>query len=330
MKILVFEYIVGGGFAGQALPPSLAAEGGMMLQALLDDLKSLPHLTILLPLDRRYQGLALPSNAEVVPITDDDNVIRRLPELIARCDAIWPIAPESGGVLADIAESIRAQGKISLLSSPEAVRLCGDKHATYLALSNHGIPAVETRRLTSQDGPGFSRSVIKPFDGVGCIGSVIVDQPQAVSKLYKKLEHPELYVIQPYCEGRAISLSCLFGNGKAWLICCNEQRTAIVGDRFVLMGCVVNIENPSREGYQGMVEQIAQVLPGLWGYVGIDIIETPDKGPLVLEINPRLTTSYVGIRGATGVNIAEQVLRLLQSEPDTRQSQRCTINITIE
>jgi predicted ATP-grasp superfamily ATP-dependent carboligase len=48
-------------------------------------------------------------------------------------------------------------------------------------------------------------------------------------------------------------------------------------------------------------------VPGLWGYCGVDFIETPE-GPVVVEINPRLTMSYVGLRDATGINPAELVL----------------------
>jgi len=35
----------------------------------------------------------------------------------------------------------------------------------------------------------------------------------------------------------------------------------------------------------------------------------------VLEINPRLTTSFVGIYDALGINIAEAVLQLVHGEP---------------
>ena len=37
MKILVFEYITGGGFNKHELPDALANEGRLMLQALLDN-----------------------------------------------------------------------------------------------------------------------------------------------------------------------------------------------------------------------------------------------------------------------------------------------------
>jgi predicted ATP-grasp superfamily ATP-dependent carboligase len=47
----------------------------------------------------------------------------------------------------------------------------------------------------------------------------------------------------------------------------------------------------------------------LFGYVGVDLIAT-DSCPVVLEINPRLTTSYVALKDALGANPAAQVLAL--------------------
>ena len=61
--------------------------------------------------------------------------------------------------------------------------------------------------------------------------------------------------------------------------------------------------------YAGLASAVARALPGLWGYCGVDFIET-DSGPQVLEVNPRLTTSYAGLRRATGLNCAQLVLDL--------------------
>jgi predicted ATP-grasp superfamily ATP-dependent carboligase len=41
----------------------------------------------------------------------------------------------------------------------------------------------------------------------------------------------------------------------------------------------------------------------------VDLLDTAN-GPMVLEINPRLTTSCSGLRAATGVNVAARVLGL--------------------
>jgi predicted ATP-grasp superfamily ATP-dependent carboligase len=59
-----------------------------------------------------------------------------------------------------------------------------------------------------------------------------------------------------------------------------------------------------------LADRIAAAIPGLWGYVGVDLVLTRD-GPVVLEINPRLTTSYCGMGQALGINTAGLVLSLL-------------------
>ena len=46
------------------------------------------------------------------------------------------------------------------------------------------------------------------------------------------------------------------------------------------------------------------LVPGLRGYIGVDLIlDEHAPGVSVVEINPRLTTSYVGLRAALGQNL---------------------------
>lgn len=326
MKILVFEYIIGGGLAGQALPASLLAEGRMMLQALLDDLKLLPQLQVIVTLDDRCSGLSLPANAQVVRLAQTDDIRQILPELIRQSDAVWPIAPETDGVLAKIARQVIVRQKKLLLSDPDTVSLCADKLATYHRLLTKGIPVVETHLLADLTKHPFMDSVIKPIDGVGCQGNRII---QAAEKWPKIVGNYERYVIQPLVSGQAISLSCLFKQGKAWLLCCNQQQVVITRNRFNLQACRVNTPNDCQTFYQTVIDQVAEAMPGLWGYVGIDIIESDAQGPLILEINPRLTTSYVGIKQATGINLAEQVLNLLNGEPCLEHINHQSVNVII-
>jgi predicted ATP-grasp superfamily ATP-dependent carboligase len=56
---------------------------------------------------------------------------------------------------------------------------------------------------------------------------------------------------------------------------------------------------------------------GLQGYVGIDLIlgAAPDgAGDSVIEINPRVTTSYIGLRHLCRDNLAEKMLRVAKGE----------------
>ena len=329
MKILVFEYICGGGLAGQALPASLLAEGSMMLQALVAELKGLPEVDLLVVLDERCVDLVLPAELEIAWLDSQKSVLKQLLDLMAACDAVWPIAPETAGILAYIAGMVRSQGKILLLSAPETVALCGDKWATYQHLSAAGLPVVASCLLNDFQSGGTGPWVLKPRDGISCQGGQLVHELPALQELAVAAAEPEQWLVQPYCAGQAISLSGLFKHGKAWLLCCNQQQVAVVDNHFVLRACVVNVANPRRDFYQGLLEKIAAAIPGLWGYIGIDLLETQANGPLLLEINPRLTTSYVGIREATGINVAEHVLALIAAEPVLQTSWKREITIQI-
>ncbi|MGY6274792.1 ATP-grasp domain-containing protein [Methylomonas sp. MgM2] len=326
MKVLIFEYITGGGLAGQELPSKLAAEGRMMLQALLEELTSLHEVKLVLPLDARCKDFSLPPNVQVLPVAKNDNIHSVLQELTGEVDMVWPIAPETGGTLAVIARQVKANNKILLASEPDTIALCGNKWDTYCKLKAFALPVVETLLFSEFKVRPFARSVIKPVDGVGCEGSLIQD---GLSALKLPVGGPAAYLFQPFVDGQAISLSCLFKQGQAWLLSCNRQDVTVENRQFRLRNCLVNISTRYRAYYQRLIQQIAQAIPGLWGYVGIDLIESVDRGPLILEINPRLTTSYVGIGRATGINVAEQVLCLLKGEPELIFTDQQTIRVVI-
>ena len=56
-------------------------------------------------------------------------------------------------------------------------------------------------------------------------------------------------------------------------------------------------------------------LPGLRGFVGIDVIASEGHAPVLIEINPRLTCAYVGLSRRLGRNLAREMLGLHGLEP---------------
>ena len=68
-------------------------------------------------------------------------------------------------------------------------------------------------------------------------------------------------------------------------------------------------------------------LPGLRGYVGVDLVLT-DTGPVVIEVNPRLTTAYLGVRAVLDENVAAMALAAcegtLPEQPIARRRVRFT------
>jgi len=329
LRVLIFEFITGGGFAAEQWPESLASEGAMMLQALVSELKRLPHIQVVIMLDWRCRKMDLLSQTESIVVQKNQNFSQILQETMAGCDAVWPIAPEMDFILLDIAKLAETLHKTAILSTPEAVKLCSNKLATIKCLQEHHINVCDTQLLSNVVAYPNVQSVIKPIDGVGCEQSFIISCQDHYQQVITAIDNSEKYIIQPFIKGQSLSLSCLFKEGKAWLLCCNEQQVLIAKGQFQLQLCAVNIPHHSHENYQKLLEKIAQAIPGLWGYIGIDIINTDMNGPVILEINPRLTTSYVGIHSATGINVAEQVIQLLTSDPVITRKDNRQVNVTI-
>jgi len=91
----------------------------------------------------------------------------------------------------------------------------------------------------------------------------------------------------------------------------NEQRIAVFDNQLHYMGSTVNGVRDLERQCWALAEQVLAALPGLWGYVGIDFIMGAD-GPVVLEVNPRVTVSHAGLRQSTSHNPAGLLIELLR------------------
>lgn len=281
MRIIAWEYVTGGGGA-RSDNGAMAAEGAMMAEALMRDLGDI---------------------AEVEAV-----LARELAPALADCDAFWPIAPETDGALEEATRRARAADRIVLNSAADAVAIASSKRATARRLADCGIPVVATRPLGERP-PSSNGWVVKPDKGTGAADARIITRPDELEQHAAALRDP---VVQPYVPGTPLSLSVIAQDGNAWLLSCNLQRVDHVGDGFAYRGSVVGGAEHRRDVLLPIAKAVAAALPGLWGHVGIDLIDGP-SGPEVLEINPRITTSYVGLRDSLGVNPAGLVTALLKA-----------------
>ncbi|MFN5745446.1 MAG: ATP-grasp domain-containing protein [Methylococcaceae bacterium] len=314
MKILIFEYITGGGLLGRDLPTSLAAEGELMLTALLSDLSAMPTLTLTVLRDARLPVPPVGAHdVRWILLNQDDNTDLRFSVELQIADAVWPIAPETSGILEHLCRQIETAGKHLLTSPAAAVSLTASKYATTERLAAFGIPVIASRRWPGDriDSPPTLPVVVKPDDGAGCEGIRII---RTVSDWYDfahTSRHGE-WVLQAVTEGEALSLSGLFANGKAVLLSINQQHIISADDRYTLRGCAVNLTATDRERYANLLDTVASAVPELWGYAGVDLLRTP-TGLRVMEINPRLTTAYAGLSRSLGLNVARMTLDLLET-----------------
>ncbi|MBL6935202.1 MAG: ATP-grasp domain-containing protein [Alphaproteobacteria bacterium] len=318
MRIFICEYITGGGLQSEDLPPSLVSltrEGEMMLAALVGDLSAVQTGVgeIIVSRDPRLPAPSL--SATFVSPEDGEDIWAFWGRHMENADAFWPIAPETDGAMERLCHMAKERGVVLLASTPKAIRITASKRATAALLREGGVAVVpcysegDEIPPSSQQHPGGW--VVKPDDGAGAEETRIL--PGAEEARDWLGEHPG-HIIQPYMEGEVASLSLLCRDGQASLLSCNRQRITMAGGDIRVQAIEVGGMENHREAFSALADAIAALLPGLWGYNGIDVI-CGTEGITVLEINPRLTTSYVGLGESLGVNPAGLVLGLLEEKP---------------
>lgn len=308
MKILAFEYVTGGGMLDDSRMPDLAPEGDAMLRALVHDLRLIPGVEVLVLRDPRL-AQDVPGSFPAPGVAHDFRPAFR--DAVLACDAVWPIAPETDGILLDITNDILDCGRAVLNSRPDAVRVASSKRATHALLERHGIPSI--RCFDTEDAIPMSVDavIVKPDDGAGCLETHLFRDRSALRGWLRESAATGC-VLQPYVAGEPRSLSLVCGGGRGRLLACNRQRIGIAGGTLRFEGVDVGVAKDNDGTYAKLAARLCEALPGLWGYCGVDIVEAAD-GPTVVEINPRLTTSYVGLRQAAGCNPAALVLGMMES-----------------
>lgn len=309
--------------ASQALPSSgehssAGFRSEILLRALLSDVALVADLQVTILSTGGGRMAGLPNDAAgvtVVSIEDGDRAAI-VDSCMKSADVVWPLAPESNGLLEAISKDVQRHAKILLGSSPDAVHLTGSKYRTAQALQAVDIDVVPTYRAHTQFPADHGAWVVKPDDGAGCSDTHIFLTLSAAREWI--LARHGNYVLQPYLYGRPLSLTLLCGVDDVFLLGCNDQHIAVSDNQFHYMGSTVNSMEDSNGHLARLARRVVAAIPGVWGYVGIDLIMT-DKGPVVLEVNPRVTMSHGGLHASLGVNPAQMLFDVLHhGHCDTR------------
>ena len=290
MLVFVCETVTGGGLVDQDLPTSLITEGTLMRDTLIGDIEDLPGMRVITTHDAR---LSPPPRGTSTPVNPGDEPWAMWGHLASEADCCWPIAPETEGLLERLVEMLRARGRRVVACDDETLRDCASKARTAEVLAKAGIAVVPTWRQgdipASQSGP----FILKPDDGAGAAGVRIVE-----SLPTEKL--PGNIIVQPLVEGMAASLTLLCQSGRSHVLSANEQHIDTIDGQLHFSGVTVG-GLPITDELRALSDKVSAAFPGLHGIVGLDYIVTKD-GPVVVEVNPRLTTSYAGLRRSLGIN----------------------------
>jgi predicted ATP-grasp superfamily ATP-dependent carboligase len=291
MRILVYEYACALAEEGN-IPDNIRREGRAMRRALIEDLCR--------------AGFEVRTLDGVGPA----NEYHRFCELLCQVDAAWIIAPESEEILVSRCQWVE-QAEVRLLGTPAAIlSWLTDKWQQYLCLRERGIPVPTT--WTEPPPVSVGPCVWKPRRGAG---SQQVRRWDPVRQ-YLTPSIAERFLWQQYVRGLPASVACLCGPCQKIVLRGATQRLSGDGE-FRYQGGTVPLPAPLERRAQRLASMTLQALPDLLGYVGIDLVlGSAEDGSedYVIEINPRLTTSYLGQRALCRHNLAQLAVLLCLGE----------------
>ena len=170
--------------------------------------------------------------------------------------------------------------------------------------------------------------VAKISDGLASENLLIFNDRNDLEKNNYKLN--KNHVFQEYIEGKIIGINLLINNNGIKILSINEQIYKNSSEHEIFL-YKINIGkfNYMLSEIESFIKVIFKNLDGYFGFIGVDAIMTEDNNIFFLEINPRLTTSYIGLRKTMGINpfgfFNNSVI-----DYDITQNSSFTLNITNE
>lgn len=308
MRVLLYEWCCSGGLHGHDRGvfladhadeddvAAIAREGRAMVLAVLADAARARSLEVEVLVDAT-RPLDLPggTRAQAVPPGEEVACLRKA---AGTCDVALVIAPETAGILVRRVAVARDAGATVIAPDVGLITIATDKQATVFALAAAGVPVPAGRTLP----PGaawpadFARPAVrKRLDGVGCDGFVRVsrhDPPPAPSEHAARVEAA--------VAGMPVGVSCLCAGGRVVPLEPLEQHFATAPETAYVGGAPI-VDAAMRQRAQALACRAIAALERATGarargWVGVDLVlgaRSDGRDDRVLEINPRLTTSFV-------------------------------------
>lgn len=318
MRILIYEYITGGGLLSEDADclQALLPEGEAMLAALSEAFAAVRGTYVHVLRDAR-----LP---EATTRVADVHLVHRAPDELPTLrklttDADWTvlIAPEIDGVLLQRTRLVEQSGGRLLSPSAQVVDLCADKLRTAVHLRKARVAVPPSIRVKAVGGladlPTTFRypAVLKRIDGAGSVGLRPVENAGSRFRV-----NSGKWMLETFMPGLPASTAVLCGpNGHVVLPPFVQH---IEDETFRYLGGSRLMDPALSLRARRLATSVVHALPEPQGYLGIDMVLGADasgKDDAVIEVNPRPTTSLVGLCAIARTNVAEAMLAVARGKP---------------
>ncbi|NVM36843.1 MAG: ATP-grasp domain-containing protein [Candidatus Lokiarchaeota archaeon] len=326
--IFIFEFVSGGGFSRIKIPTSLFCEGFGMLRSIIADFKAL-DFEINTILDNRIFFLSNFLQADIVrKVNENDDYITIFKEFVNKCHYTFIIAPETSNILYNLTKIVKNCNKIVLSTNLNGIKYGTSKIKTYQLFKKKKILSPRTYSIphkrahfdkdfiTQKFKRLKSSIVIKPEDGVGAESIYYFEKESQLlnflNNINTNLDKNRGYILQEFIDGRNLSISLIGAphiDENPIILSVNSQDIDIKNLTPDYLGGYTPLSN-----YKGIRQKLSSILKKInilkiEGYFGIDFIERHNGSFHFIEINPRLTTSYIGLRNVINLNCAELIFK---------------------
>lgn len=304
-RVFLYEALSAGAL-GDAGPPELLAAGRSMRDAVAGDLARIAGVAVTVAVSQQEAGHAGHAGRAAARTGESAEAFVR--RQARQHDLCWVIAPETGGLLARLHEAVGEDRWIGC--NRRAILLASSKRATCALLHRAGL-------LTPQAFAGAHRGrwIVKPDDGAGTTDTRLhATREAAQADVHRRALAGRRAVAEGFVEGEPLSISLLAGPELARPVAFNRQRLQVDAAGWLhdlgVQAAAVDAYGPRAAALHALALDVAAALPGLGGFVGIDVVWNEGEGPVVIEVNPRVTCAYVGLSALAGRNLANDILRL--------------------
>ena len=313
MRVFVFESITGGGMLRDSpiasLKGSLLAEGRAMLSAVAEDFARLADVEVVCLWNTQLPRPPL-SNVQFVSVDSADSERDLFEHYASISDYTLLIAPELHGELLARTQRVERLGGRLLSPDSEFVRLTTSKYNTIRHLKRGGVrvpPTVLYRDYSASTIDFEPPLIVKPDDGAGSTN--IQWLPEQNNELDVAGSDKHAFCVQMFCSGRPASVTVLCGRQRPILFpaCWQDLQPP----RFEYAGGSTILDPDLEARAAKLAQQVVETLPSTRGMIGVDLVlgdRSDGSADFAIEVNPRLTTSYVGIRCLAERNLARAML----------------------